>query len=215
MLRKLAAVAVVLSLPLLPSPALAADNTVLTSGSAGGTAVAPGATIGAGLAAGTPAVFATAPGGADGMSCDSSTISSVVADNPAAPGSATATSTLTLADCTVSGVFGVLGVRSVTIDNQPYATAVNSDGTVTVTGTETAPIQATLVLNTLLGTVTCVFAANGNTIAGAADNADNSISFADQQFDRISGPSACVTNGYFTARYTPVADEAGSPVFVN
>ncbi|MFC7534474.1 Tat pathway signal sequence domain protein [Actinoplanes sp. GCM10030250] len=197
------------------TPALAADNTVLTSGSVAGAAVAAGATISSSLAAGTTAVFATAPGATSGMTCTTSSISALIADNPAAPGSATAGSTLALSDCTVSGIFGVLGVNSVTINNQPFATAVNSDGSVSVTGTEAAAIQATLVLRTLLGTVTCVFTANGNAITGTADNTDNSISFADQRFDRTSGPSACVTAGYFTARYAPVADDAGSPVFVN
>ena len=210
-----AAAGAALATLLTATPALAADNTVLTSGSADGAAVASGATIASSLASGTQAVFATAPGGSNGMKCNTSGISSVVGDNPAAPGSATAGSTLSLSNCTVSGVFGVLGVNSVTVNNQPYATAIGSDGTVTVTGTDAAPIQATLNLRTLLGSVTCVFQADGNAITGTADNTDNSISFSEQRFNRTSGPSACVANGYFTAKYAPVADEAGAPVFVN
>ncbi|GAA0456072.1 hypothetical protein Aca07nite_50920 [Actinoplanes capillaceus] len=197
------------------APALADDDTVLTAGAPAGTAVAAGDTIASGLATGSQAVFATAAGGANGMKCNTSSLSAVVDDNPAAPGAAALGATLGLADCTVTGVIGVLGVNSVAINNQPYATTVASDGTVTVSGTDTAPISATLVLRTLLGTVTCVFTANNNSITGTADNADNSISFTDQQFNKSTGPAACVANGYFTAKYTPVVDSAGSPVFVN
>ncbi|MDI6099558.1 Tat pathway signal sequence domain protein [Actinoplanes sp. NEAU-A12] len=200
---------------LFAAPALADDDTVLTSGSPAGAAVAVGDTISAGLATGSQAVFATAPAGTSGMKCDTSSFSAVVNDNPAAPGAAVLGSTLGLADCTVTGITGVLGVNRVTVNNQPYATTVASDGTVTVTGTDSAPISATLVLRTLLGSVTCVFVADGNTISGTADNTDNSIAFADQKFNKSTGPSACVTNGYFTAKYTPVADAAAAPVFVN
>ncbi|GAA4976381.1 hypothetical protein [Actinoplanes utahensis] len=200
---------------LMAGPALADDDTVLTSGSPAGTAVPAGDTIAAGITTGSQAVFATAPGGANGMKCDASSLSAAVVDNPVAPGAASLSATLGLSACTVTGVPGVIGVNSVTINNQPYATTVASDGTVTVTGTDTAPIKATLVLRSLLGSVTCVFVANGTTITGVADNTDNSISFTDQQFDKSTGPAACVPNGYFTAKYTPVVDSAAAPVFVN
>ncbi|MEV0902926.1 Tat pathway signal sequence domain protein [Actinoplanes sp. NPDC049802] len=205
----------VIPLLLTAAPALADDDTVLTSGSPAGAAVAVGGTISAALATGTQAVFATAPAGANGMKCAASSFSAVVGDNPAAPGAAALGSTIGLAACTVSGVPGVTGVNSVEIKNQPYATTVASDGVVTVTGTDAAPISATLVLRSLLGSVTCVFVASNNTITGTADNTDNSISFTDQRFDRSSGPAACVPNGYFTAKYSPVADAAGAPVYVN
>lgn len=204
-----AALATVLS----ASPALADDGTVLTTGSAAGTAVPAGATISAPLATGTTATFAT--GATSGMTCTTSTISSVVSDNPPAPGSALAGSTLALSGCTVSGIIGVLGVNSVTVNNTPYATAIDSDGTVTVTGTDAAPIQATLVLRTLLGNVTCAFRANGNTIVGTAGNSDNSIGFTAQQFTKSSGSSLCSASAAFSARYAPVTDAAASPVFVN
>ncbi|GIF41468.1 Tat pathway signal sequence domain protein [Actinoplanes xinjiangensis] len=200
---------------MLGAPALADDGTVLTTDSLAGPAVVVGDTISAGIATGTQAVFATAPAGANGMKCTGSSFSAVVNDNPAAPGAAVLGSTLGLSGCTVTGIVGVLGVNSVTVNNQPYATTTASDGTVTVTGTDTAPISATLNLRTLLGSVTCVFVANGNTISGVADNTDNAIAFTDQQFNKSSGPSACVANGYFSARYTPVVNSAGAPVFVN
>ncbi|WIM94307.1 Tat pathway signal sequence domain protein [Actinoplanes oblitus] len=200
---------------LLASPALADDATVLTTDSLAGPAVAVGDTIAAGIVSGTQAVFATAPGGSNGMKCNTSSFSAVVNDNPAAPGAASLGSTLAVASCTVSGVPGVTGVNSVTINNQPYATTVASDGTVTVTGTDAAPISATLNLKSLLGSVTCNFVANGNSITAVADNTDNSITFTDQQFNKSSGPAACVANGYFSAKYTPVLNSASSPVFVN
>jgi hypothetical protein len=210
-----AAVAGVTATLLLGAPALADDATVLTTDTLAGPAVAVGDTISAGIVAGSQALFATAPAGANGMKCNTSSFSAVVNDNPAAPGAAALGSTLAVSDCTVSGVPGVTGVNSVTINNQPYATTVASDGTVTVTGTDTAPISATLVLRSLLGTVTCNFIASGNSISAVADNTDNSITFTDQKFDKSSGPAACVANGYFTARYTPVVNSASSPVFVN
>jgi hypothetical protein len=197
------------------APALADDDTVLTSGTPAGTAVAVGDTISAGLATGSQAVFATAPAGPNGMKCSTSSFSAVVNDNPAAPGAAALGSTIGLSGCTVTGVVGVLGVNSVTVNNQPYATTVASDGTVAVAGTDTAQISATLVLRTLLGTVTCNFVADGNALTGVADNTDNSIGFTDQKFNKSSGPAACVANGYFTAKYTPVVDSAAAPVFVN
>ncbi|MFI1995505.1 Tat pathway signal sequence domain protein [Actinoplanes sp. NPDC020271] len=200
---------------LLTAPALADDTAVLTTGTLAGPAVAAGDTISASIVSGAKAVFATAAGGSNGMKCAASSFSAAVNDNPVAPGAAALGSTLAVSSCTISGVPGVTGVNSVTINNQPYATTVASDGTVTVTGTDAAPISATLNLKTLLGSVTCVFVANGNAISAVADNTDNSITFTDQQFNKTTGPSACVANGFFTAKYTPVVTSAGAPVFVN
>ncbi|BCJ41005.1 hypothetical protein GCM10010168_46960 [Actinoplanes ianthinogenes] len=200
---------------LFAAPAMADDPAVLTTDSLAGPAVAVGDTISAGIVGGSQAVFATAPGGANGMKCTTSSFSAVVNDNPAAPGAAALGSTLAVSGCTVTGVPGVTGVNSVTINNQPYATTVASDGTVTVTGTDAAPISATLNLKSLLGSVICNFVATGNTITAVADNTDNSITFTDQQFTKSSGPAACVANGYFTAKYTPVVNSASSPIFVN
>jgi hypothetical protein len=200
---------------MLGTPALADDATVLTTDSLAGPAVVVGDTISAGIATGTSAVFATAPGGANGMKCTGSSFSAVIDDNPAAPGAAALGATLGLSGCTVTGIIGVLGVNSVTINNQPYATTTASDGTVSVTGTDAAPISATLNLRTLLGAVTCVFIADGNAISGVADNTDNSIAFTAQRFNKSSGSAACIATAYFTAKYTPVVTSAGAPVFVN
>ncbi|AEV86612.1 hypothetical protein ACWT_5595 [Actinoplanes sp. SE50] len=203
------------TLLLTAAPALADDTAVLTTDALAGPAVAVGDTISAGIVSGSLARFATAPGGSNGMKCSTSSFSATVNDNPAAPGAAALGATLAVAGCTVSGVPGVTGVNSVTINKQPYATTVASDGTVTVSGTDAAPISATLDLKSLLGSVTCNFVAANNTISAVADNTDNSITFTDQHFTKSSGPAACVADGYFTARYTPVVTSAAAPVFVN
>ena len=80
-----------------------------------------------------------------------------------------------------------------------------------------APIETTVVLSTLLGSATCTYEADGDTVTGAVSNTDNSITFTNQQFDLESGSSLCFATGFFTATYAPVQDStAGSAaVFVN
>jgi hypothetical protein len=139
----------------------------------------------------------------------------------AAPG--TATESLTLQDfssCTPVGIPAVTSVQSIVVNNLPYATTVTSppSNAVQVTGTAEAPIQTTIRLVSGLGTITCVYRADGNVVSGVASNTDQSITFTDQKFNRFSGPSACFPNGYFSAAYGPVTDTsvAGSPlVYVN
>jgi putative methionine-R-sulfoxide reductase with GAF domain len=114
---------------------------------------------------------------------------------------------------------GVTKVNSVTVNNVPFATTLDSTtGTVTVTGTETAPIQTTLVLGTILGSVTCVYAAVGGSITGTSSNTDTSIAFVNQEFAKSSGPITCPASGFFTATYAPVLDTSveGTPaVYTN
>ncbi|WP_305787110.1 Tat pathway signal sequence domain protein [Symbioplanes lichenis] len=206
------------------SPAWAADepaaaSTVLTVEAPGGTAVAVGDVLTASVAAGTTADFATAAGGSTGIKCSQSAFTATVTDNPEAPGVASESVTAhTFAACT-SNILGVTRVNSVTVNNTPFATTVESgSGTVTVSGTDAAPVQTTLSLGTILGSVTCVYRAVGNAITGVSANADNSISFADQAFTKFSGPVTCPGSGFFTARYAPVLDSTatGSPaVFTN
>ncbi|NBM15694.1 Tat pathway signal sequence domain protein [Streptomyces sp. GC420] len=200
------------------SPASAADATVLTTGSAGGTAVAAGDVLTASLAAGTKATLYSSSTGTSGVSCSSSTFGATVTDNPAAPGTATETvtaHTFDAASCS-SNVTGVLGVTSITVNNLPYSAAVTSGGVVTITPPSGSTVRTTVVLRTLLGSITCVYQAPG--LTGAASNTDNSITFTNQQFSKVSGSSLCFANGYFTAKYAPVSDttQAGGPaVFVN
>jgi hypothetical protein len=214
-LLALAGAAVALSLSA-AVPASADDVPVLTTGSAGGTPVATGDVLNASLASGTAATLYSSATGTSGVSCASSAFTATVTDNPAAPGAATESLTAhTFGDCTAN-VVGVLGVTSVTVDNLPYTTTVASDGTVTVTPAAGSVIQTTVKLRTLLGSISCVYQAPS--LSGTASNADNSIAFAAQHFTKTSGSSLCFSNGYFTAKYAPVADtgQAGSPaVFVN
>ena len=192
----------------LGSPALADDPiAVLTTGAVGGPNVAVGDVLTAAIVTGTTADFATASGGTTGVKCAVSSFTATVVDNPPAPGTALESTTAqTFSSCTAN-IFGVTGVGSVVVNNVPFATAVDgTTGAVAVTGTDAAPIQTTLRLNTILGSVTCVYRANGNAIAGTAGTGESSIAFANQQFNKFSGPITCPANGFFTARYSPVLD---------
>ncbi|MFD8999991.1 Tat pathway signal sequence domain protein [Streptomyces sp. NPDC059582] len=212
-LLTLAGAVVALTLPA-AVPASAADTAVLTTGGAGGTAVASGDTLVANLASGTAATLYSSATGTSGVSCASSQFTATVGDNPTAPGTATESltaHTFDSATCT-SNVIGVMGVTSITVDNLPYTTAVASDGTVTVTPAAGSTIQTTVKLRTLLGSINCVYQTAA--LSGTASNTDNSITFANQRFTKTSGSSLCFANGFFTAKYAPVTD-GGSPVYVN
>ncbi|MGX9891011.1 Tat pathway signal sequence domain protein [Streptomyces sp. NPDC002276] len=207
----LAATAAVAALALLPATTASADSAVLTYGSAAGTAVSVGDVVTASLASGTNATLATSSGGTSGITCTGSTLSATVTDNPAAPGTATESATAqTFSGCT-SNVLGVTGVRSITVNNLPYSTAANSDGTVTVTPAPGSTIQTTVVLSTLLGSITCVYRAPS--LAAVSSNSTNSLTFTNQAFTKFSGSFLCAGNGYFTATYAPVVDSSvsGSP----
>ncbi|MFI6930940.1 Tat pathway signal sequence domain protein [Streptomyces sp. NPDC050287] len=202
-----------LTLPAI-APASAADTPVLTTGGLGGTPVAVGDVLTAPLATGTTATLYSSATGTSGISCTSSQFTATVTDNPAAPGTAgesLGAHTFASGSCSAN-VVGVLGVTSITVNNLPYTTAVSSDGTVTVTAPGGSAVQTTVVLRTLLGSINCVYQTPA--LTGKADNADNSITFTNQQFTKTSGSSLCFANGYFTAKYAPVTD-GGAPVFVN
>ncbi|HEY9242713.1 MAG TPA: hypothetical protein VIP48_12060 [Streptosporangiaceae bacterium] len=199
-------------------PASAATTDVLTSGSLAGTNVAVGDVITSSLASGTTANFYSSSTGTSGVTCSTSSFTGTVLTNPAASGTATESVTdQEFSDCS-SNVVGVLGVTSVTVQNLPFSAAVDdSTDTITITGTDAAPIETTVVLSTLLGSATCVYEADADTVTGAVSNTDNSITFTNQQFDLQSGSSLCFANGFFSATYAPVQDStAGSAaVFVN
>jgi hypothetical protein len=106
----------------------------------------------------------------------------------------------------------VLGVSGITVDNLPYTTSVSSDGTVSVTPGAGSAVQSTVRLRPLLGTINCVYQAPS--LTGTASNADNSITFTNQQFTKTSGSSLCFANAFFTAKYSPVTKQ-GVAVHVN
>jgi hypothetical protein len=198
---------------------VAADTTdVLTYGSLAGTNVAAGDVVTSALASGTTASFYSSATGTSGVTCSTSSFSGTVLTNPAAPGTATESVTdQEFSDCS-SNVLGVLGVTSVTVANLPFSAVVDdSSDTITITGTDSAPVETTVVLSTLLGSATCTYEADGDTVTGAVSNTDNSITFTDQQFDLESGSSLCFSNGYFSASYAPVQDSTASSaaVYVN
>ncbi|MEU5307598.1 Tat pathway signal sequence domain protein [Streptomyces sp. NPDC021562] len=189
-----------------------ADGAVLTTGSAGGTAVAVGDTLSASLASGTSATLYSSATSTSGIKCSTSTFTATVTDNPAASGTATESVTgQTFGNCT-SNVLGVTGVSSITVDNLPYANAVASGGALAVTPASGSTIQTTVKLTTLLGSITCVYQAPS--LNGTTDNSDNSVNFSNQAFTKTSGSSLCPSAGYFTAKYAPVTDN-GASVFVN
>jgi hypothetical protein len=207
----LAGTVAALSLAAVPA---SADGSVLTTGSAGGTAVAVGDVLSAPLASGSTATLYSSATGTSGVKCTSSTFTATVTDNPAAPGTATESvsgQSFDASSCT-SNVFGVTGVSSITVDNLPYTTTVASDGTLTVAPASGSTIQTTVKLKTILGSITCVYQAPS--LTGTASNDDNSINFTNQQFTKVSGSSLCFSSGFFTAKYAPVTDN-GAAVYVN
>ncbi|WP_030313667.1 hypothetical protein [Streptomyces sp. NRRL B-3229] len=214
-LVSLTAAAAALALPVAvaaSAPAAADDVAVLTTGTVGGPGVAEGSTITASLASGTSATLYSTATGTSGITCGTSTFTATVGSNPTAPGTAVESLTgQTFGNCT-SNVIGVLGVTSITVNNLAYNTDVSSDGAVSVTPTS-GPIQTTVVLRTLLGSVSCVYQAAAG-LSGTADNSDNSIKFSNQQFTRTSGSSLCPANGFWTAKYSPVT-AGGEAVYVN
>ncbi|MEU1748946.1 Tat pathway signal sequence domain protein [Micromonospora arida] len=198
-----------------PSAALAGN--VLTYPTAGGTAVAVNDVIQASLKTGTNATFYNSTSGTTGIKCAASSFSAKVLTNPTAPGTATESLTAQSFGTCTTNVFGTTGVQSIALNNLPYATSVTSAGVVKISGTTAAPVQSTVVLNSLLGTITCVYRTSTNSLTGTAANATNSITFTNQPFTKFSGPSLCFGTAYFSATYSPVRDstKGNAAVYVN
>ncbi|MET7962839.1 Tat pathway signal sequence domain protein [Micromonospora zamorensis] len=198
-----------------PSAALAGN--VLTYPTAGGTAVAVNDVIQASLKTGTNATFYNSTSGTTGIKCAASSFSAKVLTNPIAPGTATESLTAQSFGTCTTNVFGTTGVQSIALNNLPYATSVTSAGVVKISGTTAAPVQSTVVLNSLLGAITCVYRTSTNSLTGAAVNTTNSITFTNQPFTKFSGPSLCFGTAYFSATYSPVRDstKGNAAVYVN
>ncbi|MFI7305680.1 Tat pathway signal sequence domain protein [Micromonospora aurantiaca] len=204
--------------PATAAPTTSLASAVLTYPTVAGTAVSVGDVIQASLRSGTNATFYSSTSGSTGIKCAASSFSAKVLTNPTAPGTATESLTAQSFSSCTTNVFGTTGVQSVTVNNLPYTTSVTSAGVVTISGTAAAPIQSTVVLNSLLGAITCVYRTSTNTLTGTASNGTNSISFTNQVLTKFSGPSLCFGTAYFTASYSPVKDtsKTGSPaVYVN
>ncbi len=204
--------------PATAAPTTSLASNVLTYPTVAGTAVSVGDVIQASLRSGTNATFYSSSSGTTGIKCAASSFSAKVLTNPTAPGTATESLTAQSFSSCTTNVFGTTGVQSITVNNLPYTTSVTSAGVVTIAGTAAAPIQSTVVLNSLLGAITCVYRTSTNTLTGMASNGTNSISFTNQVLTKFSGPSLCFGTAYFTASYSPVKDtsKTGSPaVYVN
>ncbi|MFF8772316.1 Tat pathway signal sequence domain protein [Kitasatospora sp. NPDC015120] len=209
------------------APAQAADATapaaapvaVLTHTALAGPNVSVGDVLVADLVAGTTANFSSSATGTSGIKCATSAFSATVLTNPAAPGTATESlNTQTFGSCTAN-VIGVTGVQSITVNNLAYVNSVSdaAGSPVSLDPGTAGPVQTTVVLKTILGTITCVYRAPGG-LAGTTNNTGQTIGFNAQALPKVSGPSTCFPVGYFTATYGPVRDVsvAGSPVvFVN
>lgn len=217
-LAALTALALAVAAPASAAPADGAGP-VLTTGSTGGTAVATGDSLAAPLAGNGSATFYSTATSTTGVTCATSQLSATVLTNPAAPGTATASMTgLTFDSCTAN-VTGVTSVQSLTVDTLPYNLSID-DGTglpVTLTGGSAGQIQATAVLNSWFGTITCTYQLSG-AFTGTADNGGQSLTFTNEHFTKSGGSGLCPGEGYFSASYGPVTDtsQSGAPaVYVN
>lgn len=212
------AAAIASALAVLPAmPAFAASD-VLTVGSAGGSSVNVGDHLTANLESGTSATFFSSTTGTSGVTCTVSDFSATATGNPAAPGTAAADLTAQSFDpahCTINVAF-TRGVRSITVNNLPYDTAISSDGTVKITTKTGDPVQTTVVIIPLFGSdITCVYQAPE--IDGTTSNTDNSIKFSNVQFTKVSGSGTCFSTAFFSGTYAPVTDtdQGGQSVFTN
>ncbi|HEU5427750.1 MAG TPA: hypothetical protein VFU74_12800 [Actinocrinis sp.] len=196
-------------------PAANADAVaVLTTGSAGGANVTNGDTLQAGLTSGTTSSFLDANG--KGVTCTTANFAASVTDNPAAPGVASESITaLGFSGCT-SNISGVKSVKSITIDNLPYAATVD-DSTDSIT--ISSSVHATISLGLVIGSATCKYSGPSTGVTGSVSLTDGSLSFVNQTFTRDTGSWAgCPSPESFNADFGPVLDTsvAGSPsVFLN
>ncbi|MER7707004.1 Tat pathway signal sequence domain protein [Kitasatospora sp. NPDC097605] len=202
-------------------PAAAAPTTAPAAGTAagpvltaGGTAVAVGDVLQAPLAAGTRATFSSDTTGSTGVFCGVSPLTAKALGNPAAPGTATASLTgLTFGSCTAN-VTGVTSVKSLTVGNLAYnVTVADSAGLpVTLSAGPAGPIQASAVLNSWFGTLTCTYQLSG-AFTGTADNTAHALVFRNAHFVKSAGSALCPGEGYFSATYGPMTDSTlpGAP----
>jgi hypothetical protein len=214
-----AAVAMALLLPLsmsaMASASPAATHDVLTWGKAGGVNVGKNQVLKANLASKAKAVFVSSGGT---ITCTKSSFTAKVTNNPKRPGTAEeSVKPQTFTSCTAKGPDIMPGHpgASVKVNGLPYVTKI-SDGKgdpVTVLKSDT-----TVMVDSILGEVTCVYKAKASTTKGTASNKSQTITFTNQVFTKTSGPSVCSGTGKFSATYGPVIDTSvkhDPHVFVN
>jgi hypothetical protein len=191
----------------------AATGGVLTVGSAGGTNVNVNDIVTGVL--NSNFVFTTSSGN---ITCTTGKFTAKVTANPAKnTGNAVESITQLHADsanCTTT-VSGTLSVVSVEINGPATGNVV--DGTSPKLKVTHLDEQVTLA--SFLGNVTCDYGTSGSVteIDGALSNTTNSISFATQNVNLISGSGLCPSNGTFQGGLGPVLDttQSSKKVFVN
>lgn len=211
--------AAVLAAPIVADAAPAAHSHVLTIRKTKGTAVRAGAKLQASLVKGTSAVFSLTGGFSLTIKCKASTFTAKVIKNPTAPGKATESITSqSIGKCAVN--FMGATVKNTKSLNLPYnATASDKKGDpVSVTGrSKTKPIELSATASLGTTSITCKYAAAS--VAGAASNKGNTVTFTKQKLKKAAGSnSACPTTATFSAKYGPLKDTSvkGSPaVFTN
>jgi hypothetical protein len=187
-------------------------SAVLTIRKAGGTAVKRGAILQAGLAKGSAVTF-FGPGTKNGVTCKSASFKDKVTKNPSSPGFARELLTAQkFGKCSVHGVTGATGVKSIVVKGLPYTTTIGGKSHAIVL----FKARTTLTLKTVIGTVSCSYGAAK--VKGTASNVGQVNKFTNQTFRLTSGPGACPGKGNFSATFGPVKDTSvkNSPhVFVN
>ncbi|HEX6499834.1 MAG TPA: Tat pathway signal sequence domain protein [Micromonosporaceae bacterium] len=153
--------------------------------------------------------------GSSGVSCSSSSFSADVTAN----GSSSATESLTtqtFTNCTPHGLFCVNSIGAVAVDNLPFTSTVSSGGATTLAPGTKGPIQTTVTVNSCLGQIKCVYQATNGSLSGQAhngtkaDNSDNSLTFTNQPFSLVSGPtSVCINPANFSATYNGIHGSGG------
>jgi hypothetical protein len=207
-----AIVALLAFLPMVTASA-ATQHAVLTISKVGGPNVRANAVLQASVKSGTKVTFFT-PGTKNGVSCKSASFTDKVTSNPLVPGLARELlNKQTFSKCSISGVPGATGVKSIAVLGLPYKTTVSSsDGHQIVL----SKASTKLTLNTVIGTVNCTYSAPS--VKGTWSNTGQVNKFANQTFTLSSGPAACPKKGNFSATFGPVRDVSVTnhpAVFVN
>ena len=191
----------------------AATGGVLTVGSAGGTNVNVNDIVTGAI--NSDFVFTTSSGTID---CKTGKFTAKVTANPN-KGTGNAVESITQlhadpANCTTT-VSGTLSVVSVEINGPATGNVV--DGTSPKLKVTSLDEQVTLA--SFLGNVTCDYGTTGSVteIDGSLSNTTNSISFATQNVNLISGSGLCPGSGTFKGGVGPVLDttQSSQKVFVN
>ena len=213
-------------LAVMPLTAFAAAAGVLTVGGVGGPAVNVGDTL-IGTLNGS-ATFVNVANANQNVTCTTSGITAADVPNPVPQGTAQETvSSQTFGNCKANNITFVTGINSVTTNASatcPWHASIDdhtNPATVTISPNSgsgcSGIIHATVNVQTLFGPITCVYQANGGTVAGTAALGSNAgIVISNARFNKTSGPGTCFTAANSSATYPFVDQNQGNgSVFVN